>query len=141
LQIITSINPSPRTEIDEICDEFYQKPIEKIDLILFEKLKSGDIVFFDNSHRLFSNSEITVMFPDVLPGYRSAPPVIGYGSLTVKRRFLVQVWDGCVLLSLIHPKNSRDCGSLQTFQNSTTGSSQSMSPLWLKSKLAIGSFS
>jgi Holliday junction resolvasome RuvABC ATP-dependent DNA helicase subunit len=79
LQIITSINPSPRTEIDENCDEFYQKPIEKIDLILFEKLKSGDIVFFDNSHRLFSNSEITVMFPDVLPGYRSAPPVIGYG--------------------------------------------------------------
>ena len=71
---ITSIDPTPRADIDEICDEFHRKPVEEIDLGLFEKLRSGDILFIDNSHRVFTNSDVTVMFLDVIP--RLKPGVI-----------------------------------------------------------------
>ncbi len=64
---IISIDPAPRTEIDQLSDTVIREPFENTDLSLFSKLKAGDIVFVDNSHRVLPNSDATVFFLDVLP--------------------------------------------------------------------------
>ncbi|MCS6924963.1 MAG: class I SAM-dependent methyltransferase [Candidatus Binatia bacterium] len=64
---ITSFDPHPRAEIDAICDRAFRQPLEQVDLQVFDELEAGDIVFVDHSHRVFMNSDATVMFLDVLP--------------------------------------------------------------------------
>ena len=64
---ILSIDPYPRAEVDELCDEVLRQPLEHVDLEIFGRLKSGDILFFDGSHRVFMNSDVVVFFMDVLP--------------------------------------------------------------------------
>ncbi|HEU65020.1 MAG TPA: class I SAM-dependent methyltransferase [Chlamydiae bacterium] len=71
---IVSIDPQPRGDIDSICDEFIRDGLETCDLSVFDELESGDILFFDGSHRIFMNSDVTVFFIDVLP--RLKPGVI-----------------------------------------------------------------
>lgn len=63
---ILSIDPMPRAEIRDVADEVIPRPLEEIDLDLFDSLESGDIVFVDSSHRVFTNSDVTVFFLDVL---------------------------------------------------------------------------
>jgi hypothetical protein len=65
--IVMSIDPVPRAEIDAICDTVIRSPLEDADLTVFETLEPGDVVFIDNSHRSFQNSDVTVFFLDVLP--------------------------------------------------------------------------
>ncbi|MGH2874412.1 MAG: class I SAM-dependent methyltransferase [Solirubrobacteraceae bacterium] len=67
---ITSIDPSPRAEVDELCDEVVRGPLETADLDRFAALGPGDIVFFDGSHRAFMNSDAVVFFLEVLPSLR-----------------------------------------------------------------------
>ena len=64
---ITSIDPSPRTEVDHLCDSVIRLPLEKVDLGIFDELEPGDFLFIDNSHRSFPNSDVTVAFLDLLP--------------------------------------------------------------------------
>lgn len=64
---ITSIDPYPREEIDALCDTVLRIGLEDVDLSVFDALESGDVVFFDGSHRAFQNSDVTVFFIDVLP--------------------------------------------------------------------------
>lgn len=64
---IISIDPEPRSEIDLLCDELIRDALENIDLGLFTELEAGDIIFVDNSHRVFMNSDVTVVFLDILP--------------------------------------------------------------------------
>jgi predicted O-methyltransferase YrrM len=64
---ITSIDPHPRDEVDELCDEVIRRPLEAADLSVFGGLGAGDVVFFDGSHRVFMNSDVAVFFLDVLP--------------------------------------------------------------------------
>jgi Methyltransferase domain len=64
---IVSIDPHPRAEVDDLCDEVVRKPLEAADLSLFASLRAGDILFFDGSHRVFMNSDVAVFFLDVLP--------------------------------------------------------------------------
>ncbi len=64
---ITSIDPVPRASIDEICDRIIRKPLEDVDLNEFDVLEAGDVLFIDNSHRAFMNSDVTVTFLDILP--------------------------------------------------------------------------
>jgi hypothetical protein len=64
---ITSVDPVPRREIDQVCDEIIRAPFESVGLDLFEGLAAGDIVYFDCSHRVFMNSDVTAFFLDVLP--------------------------------------------------------------------------
>jgi hypothetical protein len=71
---IISIDPQPRAKIDSICDEIIRDGLETCDLALFDRLQSGDILFFDGSHRVFMNSDVTVFMIDVLP--RLKPGVI-----------------------------------------------------------------
>lgn len=67
---VTSIDPHPRAEIDQICDKVIRQPLEKCDLKIFESLASGDILFMDGSHRSFMNSDVTVFFLEILPRLR-----------------------------------------------------------------------
>lgn len=64
---ITSVDPEPRREINDICDRVIRKPLETCDLALFDELEPGDLLFFDGSHRIFTNSDVTTFFFDVLP--------------------------------------------------------------------------
>jgi hypothetical protein len=64
---IVSIDPEPRAEIDQLCDSVVRQPLEKADLGIFEQLVPGDILFIDSSHRCFTNSDVTIVFLEVLP--------------------------------------------------------------------------
>ncbi|WP_245426466.1 class I SAM-dependent methyltransferase [Phyllobacterium bourgognense] len=64
---IISIDPMPRAEIDKICDEVVRSGLQDADLSLFDRLEPNDVVFIDNSHRSFQNSDVTVFFTQVLP--------------------------------------------------------------------------
>ena len=73
---LRSIDPSPRREIDSICDKVLREPLESSDLEALGDLDAGDIVFLDGTHRVFMNSDVTVFFLDVLP---ALPPGILVG--------------------------------------------------------------
>jgi hypothetical protein len=64
---LISVDPQPRNEIDSICDEVVRCPLENMDLSTFDRLNARDICFFDGTHRVFTNSDTTVFFLDVLP--------------------------------------------------------------------------
>jgi predicted O-methyltransferase YrrM len=64
---VVSIDPQPRAQIDSLCDEIIRQPLENVDLAIFDRLAPGDILFIDSSHRAFTNSDVTVVFLDVLP--------------------------------------------------------------------------
>jgi hypothetical protein len=64
---ITSIDPQPRAEIDQICDRVIRKGLQDVDLGIFDELEAGDILSFDGSHRLFADSDVAVFFLEVLP--------------------------------------------------------------------------
>ncbi|MEA1924137.1 MAG: class I SAM-dependent methyltransferase [Pseudomonadota bacterium] len=64
---IISLDPFPRAEIDELCDEVIRKPLEECDLSVFDELSDNDILFFDGSHRVLQNSDTEVFFFDILP--------------------------------------------------------------------------
>jgi hypothetical protein len=68
---IVSIDPHPRAEIDALCDDVVRQPLEKCDLKIFDHLTAGDILFMDGSHRCFMNSDVTVLFLEVLPRLKS----------------------------------------------------------------------
>ncbi len=68
---ITSIDPHPRAEIDQLCDETVRQPLEVSDMRLWENIRSGDMVFMDGSHRVFMNSDVVAFFLDVLPALPS----------------------------------------------------------------------
>ena len=71
---ITSIDPSPRAEIDNLCNQVIRTPLEACDPLLFDELEPGDILFFDGSHRALPNSDVTVFFLEILP--RLKPGII-----------------------------------------------------------------
>lgn len=65
---IVSIDPHPREEVAEICDENIRLPLEEVELPpILERLGKNDIVFIGNSHRSFQNSDVTVAFLELLP--------------------------------------------------------------------------
>ena len=68
---IISIDPEPRAEIDGMCDELLRKPVEEVDCSFFDQLDANDILFIDSSHRCFMNSDVTVIFLDILPRLKS----------------------------------------------------------------------
>lgn len=64
---LTSVDPQPRAEIDVLCDRVIRKPFEECSEELLHDIASGDIVFFDGSHRTFANSDVNVFFFEFLP--------------------------------------------------------------------------
>jgi hypothetical protein len=67
---IQSIDPQPRAGIDALCDEVVRQPLESIAPASFDCLEPDDILFFDGSHRCLMNSDVTVVFLEVLPRLR-----------------------------------------------------------------------
>lgn len=61
------MDPQPRAEIDSICDEVIRSRVEEVDPSVFRVLGQGDVLFVDNSHRVFMNSDATAVFLDILP--------------------------------------------------------------------------
>ncbi len=64
---ITSIDPFPRAEIDQLAHTVIRRPFENIDFSFVFDLKPNDILFIDNSHRVLPNSDAMVFFMEVLP--------------------------------------------------------------------------
>jgi hypothetical protein len=67
---IISLDPEPRAQIDALCDTSIRRGLEDCDLSLFDQLGEGDILFFDGSHRVFTNSDVTVFFLELMPRLR-----------------------------------------------------------------------
>jgi hypothetical protein len=64
---LVSIDPAPRREIDRLCDRVLRSPLQDVPLDLFAALEPGDVVLFDGTHRVFTNSDATVFFLEVMP--------------------------------------------------------------------------
>jgi Methyltransferase domain len=64
---VISLDPEPRANIDVICDKVIRCRLEDYDLSEFDRLESGDMLFFDGSHRVFPNSDVTVFFLEIMP--------------------------------------------------------------------------
>lgn len=65
---IVSIDPAPRAAIDALSDQVIRQPVEALaDHSVFEQLEPNDILFIDNSHRCFPNSDVTVCFLEIVP--------------------------------------------------------------------------
>jgi hypothetical protein len=64
---IISIDPQPRAAINSICDENIRLPCEEIPTQVFSGLGQDAVLFVDNSHRSFQNSDVTVFFTEILP--------------------------------------------------------------------------
>ena len=72
---IISVDPSPRAEVDALCDRVVREPLENVDTALFDELEAGDMLFVDSSHRVFENSDVTVFFLEILPRLKSGVTV------------------------------------------------------------------
>ncbi len=66
-----SIDPFPRSQIDELCDVVVRRALEDVDATVFDELEAGDILFFDGSHHTFMSSDGVVLFLEVMPRLRS----------------------------------------------------------------------
>jgi hypothetical protein len=66
---IISIDPFPRANIDHLANRVIREPIENIsdNKFIVESLKENDILFIDNSHRVFPNSDAMICFLELLP--------------------------------------------------------------------------
>ena len=64
---IISIDPYPRAEIDQLCSTLIRQPLENCCQEVLDIVRPGDILFFDGSHRVFTNSDVTVFFLELLP--------------------------------------------------------------------------
>lgn len=64
---IISIDPWPRTEIDNLADTVIREPFENIEYNIADELNENDILFVDNSHRILPNSDSMVFYLELLP--------------------------------------------------------------------------
>jgi Methyltransferase domain len=64
---IVSIDPTPRADVDAICDEVMRQPLEDVPLGFFQGVTADDMLFFDGSHRALQNSDATIFFTEIVP--------------------------------------------------------------------------
>jgi predicted O-methyltransferase YrrM len=67
---IVSIDPHPHTAIDTLYDEVVRSRMEEVPRAFWEGIGPDDLLFIDNSHRSFPNSDVTVFFTEVMPALR-----------------------------------------------------------------------
>jgi hypothetical protein len=68
---IVSIDPSPRAEIDRLCDTVVREPVQTVGHAVFDQLNASDVLFIDGSHRVFTNSDCVVLLLEILPALPS----------------------------------------------------------------------
>ncbi len=66
--MLTAIDPYPRADIAHVVDHFEQKRLEEVDPALFDRLKSGDILFIDSSHQVRMSNDVAHLFCRIIPG-------------------------------------------------------------------------
>ena len=68
---LISIDPSPRTEISRLVDEFYRQPVETLENDdLFRSLTENDILFVDSSHEIKTGNDVVFLYLNVIPSLR-----------------------------------------------------------------------
>ncbi|WP_134440317.1 class I SAM-dependent methyltransferase [Methylacidiphilum caldifontis] len=67
---IMTIDPEPRTAVEQLADETFRSTLQSCPLYLFEQLEGGDILFLDGSHRVLQGSDVTVFFLEILPALK-----------------------------------------------------------------------
>lgn len=103
---IIGIDPFAVNARDGVCDQLLRERLEKMDLDFFDQLESGDVLFIDNSHRVFMNSDVTVVFMDLLPRLKPGVVVhihditlpVDYPRTYIERWYSEQYVLGAVLL-------------------------------------------
>jgi hypothetical protein len=89
---LTSIDPEPRREVEALCDRSVREPLESADLSIFDELGAGDMVFMDGSHQVFTDSDATVFFLEVLPRLPSGV-LVGVHDILLPDDYLPE-WTG-----------------------------------------------
>lgn len=66
---ITSIDPHPRASIDHLADQVIRLPFEGLpdNRFIVDMLGENDVLFIDNSHRVFPNSDAMICFMELFP--------------------------------------------------------------------------
>lgn len=66
---IISIDPFPRASIDHLADKVIREPFENLadNTFIIDSLNENDILFIDNSHRVFPNSDAMICFLELFP--------------------------------------------------------------------------
>jgi predicted O-methyltransferase YrrM len=67
---LISIDPSPRAEIDSVCDEVVRKTVVSVSTDFFDQLQPCDVLFIDGSHLVFQGTDGPYLFLRVLPKIR-----------------------------------------------------------------------
>jgi hypothetical protein len=64
---VISIDPHPHNAVDELCDEVICSRMEDLGSDFWGSVGEGDMLFVDNSHRSFPNSDVTVFLRRFFP--------------------------------------------------------------------------
>lgn len=64
---LISIDPLPRTGVEDICDVTIRAQLQETDLSEVLALEKDDVLFIDGSHYAFTNTDVTTIFLEVLP--------------------------------------------------------------------------
>jgi hypothetical protein len=79
--MIVSIDPYPRAEVEELCDQTIRKSLENATEEVLEIFPKRPLVFFDGSHRVLPNSDVMVFFWNCYPRYRAAVSMVSMTSI------------------------------------------------------------
>ncbi|RED51341.1 class I SAM-dependent methyltransferase [Aestuariispira insulae] len=65
---ITAIDPAPRADIRALPGvAIINKPVQQVDLSIFDQLGAGDVLFIDSSHILMPGTDVDLLFNHVMP--------------------------------------------------------------------------
>lgn len=64
---ITSIDPAPRREIDDVADAVIRRSVLAANIDIAGMLAAGDVLFIDGSHYAFNGTDVTYVFLEILP--------------------------------------------------------------------------
>jgi len=85
---ITAIEPFPARNIEDVLDAItlIEKPLQAVELSLFDQLEAGDILFIDSTHVLREGNDVQLEYLDILP--RLKPGVLVHvHDISLPRRY------------------------------------------------------
>jgi hypothetical protein len=88
------IEPYEAEWIEKLDIEFIKKPVENLDLKLFESLESGDILFIDSTHIIRPQGDVLFEYLEILPIIKSGVLVHIHDIFTPKDYLDEWVRDG-----------------------------------------------
>jgi len=68
---LTAIDPAPRAAIDALDVAFERTTVHGADMVSFDTLGAGDILFIDSSHIAMPGSDVDLLFNHILPRLKS----------------------------------------------------------------------